>query len=513
MRYPALLDNRRKLSYHKPMLTKLKQNAKSNLKIKSLIYLAVVGVLILVDLLTKYYEEKDGWNFNVIRKFIEVRSGSRNPGCAFSFLAEAAWGQTFLIVLTFIMLFVILAVFFILPERFIIFKVSLSLIFGGAIGNLVDRIAFREVRDFVDINMFGNMVSCNFADFWIVFGTVLAVIDILFINAWAVLPLTTSAKEAQRKNRNKRAKTRKQMEIKKFCAEENFPRLDLFLSEMLEGKTRSAIKKLIEGGNVLLNGNSAKPSQSILKGDIAEVTLPDAVEIRARAEDIPIDIIYEDDDLAVINKPQGMTVHMGNGQIDGTLVNALLFRLKTLSGINGEIRPGIVHRIDKNTSGLLVVAKNDRAHLSLSEQIAEKTCKRTYLALLEGNLKEDFGEVTTYIGRSPSDRLKMAVVPPEKGKIAITDFKVVKRYEGYTLCRFDLKTGRTHQIRVHAKYLGHPIVGDDIYGIKKQKFKLNGQLLHAYRLEFKHPTSKKEMSFEAPLPDYFTETLNKLTEI
>lgn len=186
------------------MLNKLKENAKSNLKLKSLIYAAVVGILILIDLLTKFYEEKDGWNFNVIPKFIEVRSGSRNPGCAFSFLAEAAWGQTFLIVATFIMLIAVLAVFFVLPERFIIFKVSLSLIFGGAIGNLVDRLAFRQVRDFVDINMFGNMVSCNFADFWIVFGTVLAVVDILFFNEWAVFPLTKSAKEAQQKKQEEK---------------------------------------------------------------------------------------------------------------------------------------------------------------------------------------------------------------------------------------------------------------------------------------------------------------------
>ena len=211
-----------------------------------------------------------------------------------------------------------------------------------------------------------------------------------------------------------------------------------------------------------------------------------------------------------MNKPQGMTVHLGNGNIDGTLVNALLYKLDKLSGINGVIRPGIVHRIDKDTSGLLVVAKNDKAHLCLSKQISEKTCKRTYLALLEGNLKDDSGTVTTYIGRSPQDRVKMAVVPPEKGKLAITDYRVEKRYSGYTLCRFDLQTGRTHQIRVHAKYLGHPVVGDRVYGIKKQKFNLNGQLLHAFRLTFVHPSTAEVMTFEAPLPDYFVEILNKL---
>ena len=218
--------------------------------------------------------------------------------------------------------------------------------------------------------------------------------------------------------------------------------------------------------------------------------------------------------MAVVNKPQGMTVHMGNGNTDGTLVNALLFRLDKLSGINGVIRPGIVHRIDKDTSGLLVVAKNDQAHLSLSRQIEEKSCKRTYVALLEGIVKKDSGTVTTYIGRDARDRTKMAVVEPDKGKLAITDYTVLKRYkEGFTLCRFDLQTGRTHQIRVHAKYLGFPVVGDPVYGVKKQKFNLNGQLLHAVRLKLSHPKTGEEMTFEAPLPEYFAKTLKKLNEI
>ena len=194
----------------------------------------------------------------------------------------------------------------------------------------------------------------------------------------------------------------------------------------------------------MINAKCAKPSQALRAGDCIEVTVPDAVEYTAKPEDIPIDIVYEDGHIAVVNKPQGMTVHIGNGNTEGTLVNALLFKLNSLSGINGVIRPGIVHRIDKDTSGLLVVAKNDSAHLSLSKQIAEKTCKRTYLALLEGNLKDDSGRVTTYIGRNPQDRIKMAVVEPDKGKLAITDYKVLTRYQGYTLCQFDLHTGRTH---------------------------------------------------------------------
>lgn len=303
------------------------------------------------------------------------------------------------------------------------------------------------------------------------------------------------------------------MDKRIFTADGADVRADVFVCEKLSGKTRSAVKKLFEGGLVSINGKIAKPSQTVSVGDEIEVVLPEAVEYSAKPENIPIDIIYQDEDIAVVNKPQGMTVHLGNGNVDGTLVNALLYRLDSLSGINGVIRPGIVHRIDKDTSGLLVVAKNDRAHLSLSAQLAEKTCRRTYLALLEGNLKTDEGTVTTYIGRSPENRVKMAVVPPDKGKLAITDYTVETRYEGFTLCRFDLKTGRTHQIRVHAKYLGHPVVGDPVYGIKKQKFKLNGQLLHAYRLTFTHPSSGKEMTFEAPLPDYFTSVLNKLTKV
>ena len=204
-----------------------------------------------------------------------------------------------------------------------------------------------------------------------------------------------------------------------FTARENFTRADVFLSENIDGYTRSAVKKLFESGLVKINGKPVKASQQVFCGAVAEVELPDPVEYSARPEDIPIDIVYEDEDIAVVNKPQGMTVHMGNGNADGTLVNALLFRLGNLSGINGVIRPGIVHRIDKDTSGLLVVAKNDAAHLSLSKQIEEKTCRRTYLALLEGTVKDDSGTVTTYIGRDPKYRIKMAVVEPEKGKIAI----------------------------------------------------------------------------------------------
>lgn len=299
------------------------------------------------------------------------------------------------------------------------------------------------------------------------------------------------------------------METRRIVASREYARADVFISEMLEGYTRSQVKKLFDG-EITINGKAAKPSQSVAVGDVAEVNLPDPVAAEARPEDIPVDIVYEDDDIAVINKPQGLTVHAGNGNPDGTLVNALLFKLGNLSGIGGVIRPGIVHRIDKNTSGLLVVAKNDAAHVNLAAQIAEKSCRRTYIALLEGNLKTDSGVISTYIGRDPSDRVRMAVVDEKHGKYALTEYTVLERSSGYTLCRFDLKTGRTHQIRVHAKHIGHPIVGDDVYGRKKREFGLQGQLLHACRLELTHPATGERMTFEAPLPDYFVKVLRKL---
>lgn len=296
----------------------------------------------------------------------------------------------------------------------------------------------------------------------------------------------------------------------RFEAEECCPRLDVFLAGKL-GITRSAAKKLIEDGYVTVGGRTAKASHPIGLGELVEASVPEPQKLDLTPQDIPIEIVYEDEDIAVVNKPQGLTVHAGSGNLSGTLVNALLYKLNSLSSINGVIRPGIVHRIDKDTSGLLVVAKNDAAHLSLSAQIAEKSCRREYLALCEGIIKEDAGRIETYIGRSPSDRVKMAVVPKEKGKYALTDYEVRARYaEGFTLALFRLSTGRTHQIRVHCRHIGHPIVGDPVYGSKKQKFHLAGQLLHAYRLELTHPRTGEHMTFEAPLPGYFKEVLDRL---
>lgn len=300
------------------------------------------------------------------------------------------------------------------------------------------------------------------------------------------------------------------MERRIFSAEAPCARLDVFLSERL-GVTRSAAKKIIDGGTVFVNGKPAKAAHPVAAGDAVEADIPAPQVLDLTPQDIPLSIVYEDDDVAVIDKPQGLTVHAGSGNLSGTLVNALLYRLKSLSTINGVVRPGIVHRIDKDTSGLLVVAKNDAAHLSLSAQIAEKTCRREYLALCDGVFKEDEGRIETYIGRDPRDRIRMAVVPKEKGRYAATNYKVERRYpQGYTLVRFFLETGRTHQIRVHCRHIGHPIVGDPVYGSKKQKFELSGQLLHACKLTFTHPKTGETMSFEAPLPPHFVRVLNIL---
>ncbi len=287
-------------------------------------------------------------------------------------------------------------------------------------------------------------------------------------------------------------------------------RLDAFIALKTE-LSRSHVKKITDEGGVLVNGKPQKGKYTVKEGDVIEFSLPELKPLDVKPVDIPLDIVYQDADVALINKPQGMTVHAGNGTDDNTLVNALLFALDSLSGINGVIRPGIVHRIDKDTSGLLIVAKNDKAHISLASQIESKTCKRIYLALLHGKVKEDSGVIDTFIDRSAKDRTAYTV--STKGRRAVTDYRVIKRYEGYTLCEFSLRTGRTHQIRVHSKHLGNPVVGDKVYGPKKCPFNLEGQLLHAYSLTFTHPTTNEQMTFSCDLPEYFKKTLAKLKEI
>lgn len=289
-----------------------------------------------------------------------------------------------------------------------------------------------------------------------------------------------------------------------FFAEGN-QRLDLFLSEAT-GMTRSGVKKLIDDGLVTMEGKVVKKAGEIARGEVT-VEIVEPVPVNAEGQDIPIDIVYEDADIVVVNKQQGLVTHPCPGTPDGTLVNALVYRVKDLSAINGVTRPGIVHRLDKDTSGLLVVAKNNAAHLSLAQQIGEKTAGRHYVALVVGNIKEDEGTIDKPIARSTKDRKKMAI--DEKGRRAVTHYFVKERFIDYTLVEFVLETGRTHQIRVHAKSINHPVVGDVVYG-KKDDFGLNGQLLHAYKLTLTHPRTGEEMTFYAPLPDYFENVLTKL---
>ncbi len=299
------------------------------------------------------------------------------------------------------------------------------------------------------------------------------------------------------------------MEKLLFKAEEDNLRIDKFLTASLNDFTRSRIQKLIDGELVTVSGKAVKASYKLKAGEEIEVVIPDAQSLDAVGENIPLDIVYEDDCMLVVNKPQGMVVHPAAGNYSGTLVNALLYYCPdTLSGINGEKRPGILHRIDKDTSGLLLVAKNDIAHQGLSEQIKAHSLKREYRALVWGNIKEDSGTIDAPIGRHPTQRKKMTITD-KNSKNAVTHYEVLERFSGYTYISCRLETGRTHQIRVHMSSKGHPVVGDKTYGVK-DKFNLSGQLLHAHSVGFIHPVTGKYMEFMRDVPDYFVEVLRRL---
>lgn len=287
-------------------------------------------------------------------------------------------------------------------------------------------------------------------------------------------------------------------------------RIDKLLSQQLPELTRSAIQHLMQDGCVTIGEQPVKKNAKAAAGDVIAVEVPEPKEVSIEPENIPLDIVYEDEDIIVVNKPKGMVVHPAPGNWSGTLVNALMYHCgDSLSGINGEIRPGIVHRIDKDTSGLLVVAKNDSAHHSLAAQIAAHTAYRGYEAIVVGSPREDSGTVDKPIARHKTDRKRMAIV--EGGREAITHYTVLKRYRGYTHMAFQLETGRTHQIRVHMASIGHPIIGDPVYGLKKDRFSdIGGQCLHAAELTLTHPKTGERMTFSAALPDYFVEILQKL---
>ncbi|MGN1290165.1 MAG: RluA family pseudouridine synthase [Bradyrhizobium sp.] len=287
-------------------------------------------------------------------------------------------------------------------------------------------------------------------------------------------------------------------------------RIDVLLAREIPGLTRSAAQRLLDGGLVLLFGQPVKKNYKTAAGDEFSVTVPEPEPTELAAQDIPLDVVYEDGDVIVINKPKGLVVHPAAGHADGTLVNALLAHCgNSLSGIGGEKRPGIVHRIDKDTSGLLIVAKNDFAHQALAAQLKDHTLRRTYEAIVCGNVKDDAGTIDAPIGRHPTDRKKMAVTP-KNSREAVTHFTVLARYRGYTHLRLQLETGRTHQIRVHLAYRGHPILGDTVYGHKKPELGQSSQCLHARALTFVHPRTGQEVTVCCELPEYFREVLRKL---
>ncbi len=286
-------------------------------------------------------------------------------------------------------------------------------------------------------------------------------------------------------------------------------RLDAFLASSLDGLTRSQATRLIESGEVAVNGKTAGKSYKLAGGEDIAVTLPEPEPVEAVPQDIPLDVVYEDADVIVVNKPSGMVVHPAPGHPDGTLVNALLYHCAgTLSGVGGALRPGIVHRIDRDTSGLIIAAKNDAAHQYLSAQLADHTLARTYECIVVGKLREDRGTVDAPIARHPTDRKRMAVVAG--GREAVTHWEVIARYPGYTHVRCRLETGRTHQIRVHMAYIGHPILGDTVYGAKKEVPGLTGQCLHAVGLRFLHPRTHEVVELFCPLPEEFTRMLQKI---
>lgn len=304
------------------------------------------------------------------------------------------------------------------------------------------------------------------------------------------------------------------MNIKKIKVNDEFEgkRIDAYISSVDTQLSRTMIQKLIQEKNIKVNGKIVKASYKVVSGDEIEMEIPEPKEINLKPQNIPLDVIYEDNDIIVINKPKGMVVHPANGNPDGTVVNAVMALCKdSLSGIGGEVRPGIVHRLDKNTSGIMIIAKNDKAHINLSEQLKNHEVKKTYIALVRGIINENEATINMPISRSKNDRKKMAV--NRDGKNAITHFKVLGRYKNkYTLLKVNIETGRTHQIRVHLSHIGHPVIGDDVYSNGKNEWGISGQCLHAWKIEFNHPITKKKMELEAKIPEYLDRIIKELKE-
>ena len=306
---------------------------------------------------------------------------------------------------------------------------------------------------------------------------------------------------------------KRKIELEELIVKENNQkRLDSYVTDKLSKLSRTTAQRLIEDGKILVNEKKQKASYKPEEGDVISIEIPEAKDVELKAQDIPVPVVYEDNDIIVVNKPKGMVVHPANGNPDGTLVNAILAMCKdSLSGIGGEIRPGIVHRLDKDTSGLLIVAKNDEAHMNMSKQIQERKVTKKYVALVRGVVAEDEATIDLPIARSTKDRKKMAVV--FGGREAVTHFNVLERFGQYTLVECILETGRTHQIRVHMAYIGHPVSGDKVYGVKNEKVDFEGQCLHARKIGFIHPKTNEYIEFTSELPDYFKKYLKKLENI
>ena len=420
-----------------------------------------------------------------------------NPGMAFSLLSGK---QLFLIIATSIALILVAYGLFFRSRGRYLQQAALLLILAGGIGNLIDRVLNGEVVDYINL-LFMQFAVFNFADICVCVG----------VGLWV---LVIFLEELHAEN-GQSPKEQCAMEQREFVVEQETAgqRIDRFLSGEDTGLSRSALQALVADGHVLCNGRLVAKSLKLKAGDTIVLEIPDAKPIEAVPQDIPLEIVYEDEHLLVVNKPKGMVVHPAPGNPDGTLVNALLWHCKgSLSGIGGEIRPGIVHRIDKDTSGLLVVAKDDATHIGLSQQMAVHSVERAYRTIVYGGFAQDEGFVESNLGRSKTDRKKMAVYPASEPhtKYAYTGYQVLERLNNFTMLECRLKTGRTHQIRVHMASIQHPVAGDPVYGPHNCITSLHGQCLHAKTLGFVHPITGEHLRFDSELPEYFTRFLATL---
>lgn len=461
------------------------------------IYIYIIG-LILIDQLSKVWALsalRGTEGIAVIPNVFEL-SYLENRGAAFGILQDH---QIFFVLITVAAAVILTWIYRRIPQtkKYIPLRISYALIMAGAFGNLIDRVFRGYVVDFFYFKWIDFPVF-NVADIYVTVTMILLLILILFFY-----------KEEDLDFLNRKGNMDETIEIK-VTSEMAGKRLDVVLSEQCSDLTRSYINKLCKEERAALNGKTSKGNKKCKEGDVITLQVPEPTELEILPEEMNLDIVYEDQDVILINKPKGMVVHPAAGHYSGTLVNGLMAHCKDdLSGINGVLRPGIVHRIDKDTTGILIVCKNDMAHQSIAKQLYDHSITRKYHAIVYGNIKEEEGTVNAPIGRSLKDRKKMGIVMD--GKHAVTHYKVLKRLKkGFTYIECQLETGRTHQIRVHMASIKHPLLGDDVYGPKKSKYTLEGQCLHAKVLGFVHPRTGEYMEFEVPLPEYFEKLLNKL---